>query len=228
MENIVAIILLILAIVLLKFIFKISIKNAKKLEENKELQKITNRFPSNKEIAEEILNNLGNKNVKIEEAKDTNTSLYIAITNKIIIADMKESYGRIQTIAHECAHSIQDKRILMFNFIFSNIYILYYLVILGLTMFNIISNTMLHLFILTVLSMVKLIVRTYLEAEAMTKSRYIAEKYIQDKNLCTKEEKQELLTEYDKINKMGIPFMIHSLLTSQLLLIIVYAIIGII
>lgn len=32
---------------------------------------------------------LDNKNVKIEEGKSTETSLYIAITNKILIADMK-------------------------------------------------------------------------------------------------------------------------------------------
>ena len=65
-----------------------------------------------------MLKMLDNKNVKIEEAKDTGTSLYIAVTNKISIADMKNNYARIQTIAHECIHSCQDRRLLLFNFIF--------------------------------------------------------------------------------------------------------------
>ena len=49
----------------------------------------------------------------------------------------------------------------------------------------------------------------------MTKSRYLAEKYINAKNICTEAETHELLGEYDKINKMGIPFMIDNLTTSR-------------
>ena len=67
-----------------------------------------------------MLEMLDNKDVQIEQAKDTKTSLYIAVTNKISIADLKDNYGRIQTIAHECMHSVQDRRLLLFNFIFSN------------------------------------------------------------------------------------------------------------
>ena len=42
----------------------------------------------------------------ISKAKDTETSLYIAITNKISIADMKNNYARLQTIAHEVERKI--------------------------------------------------------------------------------------------------------------------------
>lgn len=117
MEKIIIIGLLIIVIIILKIIFRINIKKAKVLQENEQLEKITNRFPRNIYIAKEILKMLDNKKVKIEEAKDTKTSLYIAITDKIIIADMKNNYARIQTIAHECAHSVQDRRILLSNFI---------------------------------------------------------------------------------------------------------------
>ena len=51
----------------------------------------------------------------------------------------------------------------------------------------------------------------------MTKSRYISEKYIDMKNVCEEKEKEELLTKYDEINKMGIPFMIDSLVTSRII-----------
>ena len=71
MENIIYIILLSLTIILFKIIFKINLKKAKSLQENKEAQKITDKFPENVEIAKEMLEMLGNKGVKIEEAKDT-------------------------------------------------------------------------------------------------------------------------------------------------------------
>lgn len=71
MENVIFIILLVLTIILFKFIFKINIKNAKSLQENKDLEKITDKFPENVEIAKEMLVMLKNEGVKIEEAKDT-------------------------------------------------------------------------------------------------------------------------------------------------------------
>lgn len=216
MENVILIILLIVTIVILKIIFKINIKKAKELQDNKKLEKTTDKFPENIYIAKEILGMIANDKVKIEEAKDTKTSLYIAITDKIIIADMKNNYARIQTIAHECAHSVQDRRILLSNFIISNICIIYYLAILVLTLLNITTNYLLNITVLMLLTFIKLIIRTYLEAEAMTKSRYLAEKYIDMKKLCTDSEKNELLVEYDKINKMGIPFMIDNLMTSRI------------
>jgi len=119
--EIIVIAILLVTIVLLKYIFKIDIKKVEPLKEDKELEKLTDKFPENVEIAKEMLKMLGNEKVKVEETKSTETSLYIAVTDKISIADMKNNYARIQTIAHECMHSVQDRRLLLFNFIFSNI-----------------------------------------------------------------------------------------------------------
>lgn len=215
-------------IILFKFIFKINIKKAKKLEENKELQKITDKFPENIDIAKDMLKMLGNTDVKIEQAKDTKTSLYIAITNKIVIADLKDNYGRIQTIAHECTHSVQDRRLLMFNFIFSNVEIVYFIISLILTITNVFTNVLLQICILLILFFIKYATRSYLEIDAMTKSRYLAEKYMDKKNLCTKDEQKKLLMEYDKINNVGIPFTLYYLLTNSLIRIILYIAIAII
>ena len=215
-------------IILFKFIFKINIKKAKKLEENKELQKITDKFPENIDIAKDMLKMLGNTDVKIEQAKDTKTSLYIAITNKIVIADLKDNYGRIQTIAHECTHSVQDRRLLMFNFIFSNVEIVYFIISLILTITNVFTNVLLQICILLILFFIKYATRSYLEIDAMTKSRYLAEKYMDKKNLCTKDEQEKLLMEYDKINNVGIPFTLYYLLTNSLIRIILYIAIAII
>ena len=228
MENIICIFLLILTFIMYKIVLKINIKKAREIENNKELEKITNKFPDNKEIAKEMLEMLDNKDVKIEEAKDTKTSLYIAITNKIIIADMKENYGRIQTIAHECLHSCQDKRLIMFNFIFSNINILYFVLALILTIFKVFNNTMLQMFILMLFALISFSIRSFLEIDAMTRARFLAEKYMNNKKICTEQEKYELLKSYDEINKIGIPFVIDNLLSGAILKIIIYAIVAII
>ena len=228
MEKYICLLLCILTIALFKVVFRISYKKAKELEENKKMQKITDKFPKNIEIAKEMLEMLNNKNVKIEEAKDTKTSLYIAVTNKISIADMKDNYGRIQTIAHECIHSVQDRRLLMFNFIFSNLSILYFVIITILSICNIITNNLLQIFILTLLAFIQFAVRAFLEIDAITKSKYLAKEYMENKNICTKEEINELIEEYDKINKVGIPFVTDNLITNALIRICVYIIITII
>ena len=71
MESVIYIILLVLTIILFKFVLKINFKKAKSLQENKEMEKITDKFPENIEIAKEMLQMLGNEEVKIEETKDT-------------------------------------------------------------------------------------------------------------------------------------------------------------
>jgi len=226
MENLCVIVIIILTLVLLKFVLKISLKKAKSLNENKKLEGLTDRFPENIEIAKEMLEMINNKDVTIEQAKDTNTSLYIVVTNKILIADLKNNYARIQTIAHECLHSIQDKTLLLFNFIFSNISILYFIIISILTGFGVIKNTMLQIFILTILVLIKLLVRGYLEIEAMTKAKYLSEEYINKKKLLSQNEKEELLNQYEEINKQGIPFSLFYVLSNSFLGIIIYAIVS--
>lgn len=228
MENVIYIILLSLAIILFKFVFKINFKKAKALQENKELEKITDKFPKNIEVAKEMLDMLGNNGVKIEEAKDTGTSLYIAITNKISIADMKNNYARLQTIAHECLHSCQDRTMLLFNFIFSNINIIYFFVISILTIFKVINNQMLQVAILMLFTLIQFSVRSLLEIDAMTRAKFLAKEYMEKKSLCTNKEKELLLNEYDKINKVGIPFVVDNLLTSGLIRVLIYTIIAVI
>ena len=226
MESIIYIILLSLAIIAFKFVFKINFKKAKALQENKELEKITDSFPDNIEVAKEMLDMLGNKGVKIEEAKDTGTSLYIAVTNKISIADMKNNYARLQTIAHECLHSCQDRTMLLFNFIFSNISMIYFFVITILTIFRVVNNQMLQIAILILFTLIQFSVRSFLEIDAMTRAKFLAKEYMEEKKLCTNEEKESLLKEYDKINKVGIPFVVDNLLTSGLIRVLVYTIIS--
>lgn len=228
MENIIYIILLVISIILFKLVFKINLKKAKALKQNKELEKITDKFPANIEIAKEMLDMLGNNGVKIEEAKNTETSLYIAITNKISIADMKNNYARIQTIAHECLHSCQDRTMLLFNFIFSNINIIYFFAISILTIFKVINNQMFQVAILMLFTLIQFSVRGFLEIDAMTRAKFLAKEYMEKKKLCTNNEKELVLNKYDKINKIGIPFVVDNLLTNGLIRVLIYTVITVV
>jgi len=220
--------LILVSIILLKFIFKIDLKKVEPLKNNKELEKLTDKFPENIEIAKEMLVMLKNGKVKIEQAQNTETSLYIAVTDKISIADMKNNYARIQTIAHECLHSVQDRRLLLFNFIFSNINIIYWILISVLTITGVIEDAMLQIFILTLITIIKFAVRGFLEIDAMTKSKYLAKEYMESKNILSKQEITNILEKYDEINKLGVPFTIVQLLTTSFTGILIYAFIALV
>ena len=224
MENIIIVVCLILILVLIKLIFKINIKEIKNLGENQKLDNEINKYPENIEICKKILKKLGNESVKIEENKDASNCLYLVATNKILIGDLKGSFTRIQTIAHECLHSIQDKRILMFNFIYSNIYLITFLILGILSIFQILPYKMLFLSLYIIMGLIFYFVRSYLENDAMIKARFLAKKYMEDENLQNKEEIDEVIHEYDILNNIGIKATNYSLLLSVLIKTIILAI----
>ena len=230
MEPMFILAIVLVSIVLLKIIFKLDIKKAETLTENKELEKLTDKFPENVEVAKEMLKMLKNEKVKMGNNKKHvfPEKGKIVVTDKILIADMKNNYGRLQTIAHECLHSVQDRRLLLFNFIFSNILILYWLIICILTIANVITNISMPIFALLLMATIKLIVRGFLETDAMTKSKYLAKEYIESKNILTKEETNSLLEKYEEINKQGVPFTLVHILSGSFLGILMYALIALI
>lgn len=204
MDFLVVIIVLVLMIVITKWVFDINFKEMKKMGTNERLDNLTQKYPDNKDICKWCLKKINNEDVTIEENMGRESCLYIAVTNKILIANMKNSFTRIQTIAHECLHSIQGKKLLMFNFIYSNIYLLYFLVTSVLAAFKVLPNTWLFLAILIVLSMVYLCIRVYLENDAMIKAPFLAKEYMEDAKISSKEEIDEIINEYNRINPSGI------------------------
>lgn len=223
------IILLISTIFLLimKIVLKINLKDLKKLADNQKLNEYTKKFPKNKEICQKILKKLGNEKVEIEENSKSAT-MYIAITNKIIIGDLKENYSRIQTIAHECLHSIQDKRLQKFHFIISNIYLIYFIVIIILELINKLPSRNIYLIILLILGSIYITVRNYLENDAMIKAKYLAKEYIEEERILKKEEETELINGYEKINKIGIPISNFQIWSDLIIKVIIFCIIDII
>ena len=168
---------------------------------------------------------LKNKNVKIEEDKNSNATLYLVMSNKIFIANLKESYTRIQTIAHECLHSIQSKKLLWFNFIFSNVYLVYFGVICILALLKILPMKMTFLSIFIVFSLVYYAVRTYLENDAMIKARFLAKEYMQEKAISTREEIDKIVNKYEELNDIGIRCTNFQFLSNILVKIIILAVI---
>lgn len=225
MEFIVLLIIVIVMYLILRFIFDFNMKKIKELGEDKELDKLTQKYPENVEICKWYLKKLKNKNVKIEEDKNSNATLYLVMSNKIFIANLKESYTRIQTIAHECLHSIQSKKLLWFNFIFSNIYLVYFGVICILALLKILPMKMTFLSIFIVFSLVYYAVRTYLENDAMIKARFLAKEYMQEKAISTREEIDKIVNKYEELNDIGIRCTNFQFLSNILVKIIILAVI---
>lgn len=230
MEYIVVLIGCIISIFVLKYALGIKIKDIKKIKEigyDKELNEITNKLPTNKEICEKILEKLNNKDVKIEtnDDKDSNLSCYMVLTNHIIIANIKDTFTRIQTIAHECIHSTQNKRTLMCNFVFSNIYLIYFALIIILTIFKIIQYPMIALIGMILLGLIYYMVRSYLETDAMTKAPYLANEYIREVGVLSENETEKIMKNYKILNDIGIPMINFQLIMSVILKVALYSII---
>ena len=226
MEYLTIIITLVFLLVLIKTIYKININEIKKIgEDNKELDNIAKKYPSNMEICKSILKKLKNEKVTIQEDKEANNCLYIAVSDKIIIANMRESFTRIQTIAHECLHSVQDKRILLFNFIYSIFYLLYFYVIAILAIFKILPQKNLFITIYIILSYIYYFVRSYLENDAMIKARFLAKEYMEEAEISDKKEIEKIVNEYDKLNKIGIKIVNYKLFSTTIIKTIILALI---
>ena len=226
MDIIISIIILVIVIMLLKYIFNVNIEKVRSLGNNEFLNKLTDKFPENIEICKKILRLIGNNNVKIEEEKDSKTSMYLVLSNKISIANLKGNYTRIQTIAHECIHSMQDRKILWSNFIISNIYLIYWIVAIVLTICGVYTNIILHGFILLIISFVYYTVKSYLETDAMIKARYLARTYMITEKILKPEEIEEVVGQYDVLNKIGVKMVNYNLIFTSLLRILLYLIVG--
>ena len=219
MNLVITILILFIILLVLVKVYDINTRKLKQFAEYEETKfnKLVDNYPSNIEICKGILKKLNTENVKIEEDKNSKTCLYIAPTNKIIIADVKNSYTRIQTIAHECLHSVQKRKILLFNFIFSNVYLLYFIIVGIFAITNKIQDSMLYISIMILLSYIYYFIRSYLEDDAMLKARFLAEDYMKEVNISSKEEIENIIKSYDKINDVGIRTVNFQLMLGTLL-----------
>lgn len=226
MEFLIIFFLLIITIITIRIVFQINIKEIKKIaDNNKVLDDVVKKYPSNTDICKLILKRINNEKVKIQEDKKANNCLYIAVSDKILIANMRESFTRIQTIAHECLHSVQDRRILLFNYIFSCFYIVFFYILILLGIFKFIPNKMLIFSVYILFSFIYYFIRSYLEDDAMIKARYLAKEFMEDTNISSKTEIEKIINEYDKLNNLGIKATNFSLLSSTVFRMIIICVI---
>lgn len=228
MEFIILIVFWIIMLIILGYLFKTSNKKILEIGTNPKLDKIVQKYPDNIDICKTYLRMLKNEKVKIEEDENATNSLYIAISDKIIIANIKNTYTRIQTIAHECLHSIQDRKILMFNFIYSNIYIAYFIIIAICAVLKMLPLKMMFLAILTASGFIYYFVRSYLENDAMIKARFLAKEYMQNEGISDKSEIAEIVDNFDILNKLGIKSVNYMLMMNVVIKIIIFCLICII
>lgn len=209
------------------------LKKVKAVAYDKKLNQITNKLPNNIDICKQILNSNGINNVIIEESKgkDNKTSLYLVMKNKIVIANIDNTFTRVQTIAHECVHSNQNKRILKFNFIFSNIYILYFIIICILAITNIINDAQIFIILFVALliqEFIYFVIRSFLEIDAMTKAPYIAKKYMDNVNILSADEIKTVMDNYTNINTIGIKLYIFTLASNCIIKSIIFCLLNLI
>ena len=130
--------------------------------------------------------------------------MYVALQDKIYIGNTHESFTRIQTIAHECLHSVQDRKMLIFNFLFSNIYLIYFLVICILVICKRLQNELLYSNILLIFSFIYYAIRVFLENDAMIKAEYLSKEYLYEKKISSNEEIEKIQNGFKEINRYGI------------------------
>lgn len=226
MNLIIIIMLLAVVLLVLAKVYDINMRKLKQFVEyeEKKFNKLIDGYPSNIEICKYILNKLNNSTVKIEEDKEAKTSMYIALSDKIIIADVKRSYTRIQTIAHECLHSVQKRKMQVFNFIYSNIYLLYFVIVTILAILNKLQDSMLYIAIMILFSYIYYFVRSYLENDAMIKAKYLAKEFMEEVKISSDEEIDKIIKSYEKLNDIGIKTVNYQLMLETLIKVIILAI----
>ena len=204
MEAIIIIIISVISILIIGTLMKTNKKEMEKIATDEELNKKASLYPKNIEICRTILKQVKNENVKIEENENSNSTYYIAIQNKILIGNTHNSFTRIQTVIHECLHTIQDRKLLIFNYIFSNIYLLYFLVISILLIIHKLPNELLFSNILLIMGLIYYVVRIFLENDAMIKAEFITKEYIDEQKIGTEKDRKELKEGFEKLNKGAI------------------------
>lgn len=211
MEFLVIAILALVVGLVLRYFFNFNMKQVKELAQKPDLDKIVEKYPNNQQVAQEILKMLNNEKVKIEENENAESSLYVAVSDKIFIGNIQKSYTRIQTIAHECLHSVQSRKLLLFHFIFSNFYLLYFVLIALLGILKILPFEMTFLVSFVLIGMLFYAVRIYLENDAMIKAPFLAKEYMQGKQISSLEEIEKVMKGYDELNQIGIKAVNYKL-----------------
>lgn len=199
--ELIIIIIAIIASVVMSLIMRTKTEELKNIALDEKLNSISKKFPSNTEICKTILKQLGNETTKVEEDLKSEATIYVAIQDKISVGNTHESFTRIQTMAHECLHSVQDKKLLMFNFIYSNIYLIYFIITCILICIGKLNDIMLFSNIFLILSFIYYVIKIFLENDAMIKAQYLAKEYMEKQECATEKDIEKIYDGFKQLNK---------------------------
>ena len=106
---------------------------------------------------------------------------------------------------------MQSRKLLLFHFIFSNFYLLYFVLIALLGILKILLFEMTFLVSFVLIGMLFYAVRIYLENDAMIKAPFLAKEYMQGKGISSLEEIEKVMEGYDELNQIGIKAVNYKL-----------------
>lgn len=197
--------------------------NEKEMSFDEELSPVIASLPENKIMCEEILKKVSSKvDVEYNPYEEAKGSFYNHRKNKIVVRNNKElgDISRVVHIAHECVHTTQKRSFLNMNFIFSNIQMLYFLMLIILRFFNIHSNIIEELlFIQILLVLMTFFVKVVIESDACYRSVGLAEEYLKDK-IDEEKLKKYLLKLNDNIIRT-VPLYYYSMLSQGFIMVII-------
>ncbi len=194
----------------------------KRTKSKKKLLEISDKFSSNFVVCKQILELIKNNSTHIKIDKDIKNSYYVFLNDTIYISDIAKNtsgYQRICVIAHECVHSIQNKRIQIINFILSNLELMSFIISIICILFKYCADRVFSAYL--ILNVISIIPRLILEIDATIKSIDLSKKYVENK--LDEFDTNILINAYkSKIKLFSIIFILYLILGKLLRLLVVY------
>lgn len=182
------------------------------------------------EICKEILNLVNNDKVNVEIEKYNKNSLYVFLNNTMYISNKtnskksieEQNKSKVLVIAHECAHSIQPKVLQIINFVLANLEMILFIIAIIARIFfrkyDILVNSY------TVISLLSIVIRWYLEMNATINSVKITNKYMLQ-NDVDKTSIKELIRYYKKELLKALPLFLAWLFLFKIIRLILVLVI---
>lgn len=182
-------------------------------------------------LTKEILELLGNNHTKVKVSNEYNSNYYNFLTDTIYLTSNINKIKRVKglenanpfcgnlvTICHECIHSVQDRRLHILNLILSNLSIA--LTIISLILMFLLGKTLYFVIISAIIIIDTILIRLTLEAQAITKSIWLANKAIQKINI-EKVQKDDVEQAKSIIKKLMPLQIVHMIFDKIIMLVIV-------